>query len=127
MNNASSAHVKSGFAGAAGHMQETEPASRRVPERAGVHGTAEQRVRRGKRLVVGGFVVAVAGVVGYCVACLSAGIGQDPGAHFVESPRPFVGLALGIIGLGTFLWLVGLIIYLNGAMDSNPDGPDLDF
>ena len=44
-----------------------------------------------------------------------------------EMSRWLVGPALGVIGLGTLLWLVGSFVYLNGAMDSDPEGPDLHF
>jgi hypothetical protein len=38
-----------------------------------------------------------------------------------------IGPALGVIGIGTLLWLVGSFVFLRGAMDSGPDGPDIDF
>jgi hypothetical protein len=84
-------------------------------------------MRRGKRLVISGFVVAVFGIVAYCVVCFSATVNQQLGAALLESPGGLAGPTLGIIGLGTLLWLVGSFVYLNGAMDSDPSGPDLHF
>jgi len=84
-------------------------------------------MRRGKRLVISGFVVAIAGIVGYCVACLSAAVNPALGASLLENPGWLAGPALGTIGLGTVLWLVGSFAYLSGAMDSDPNNPDLYF
>ncbi|MEW6278301.1 MAG: hypothetical protein AB1758_06745, partial [Candidatus Eremiobacterota bacterium] len=72
-------------------------------------------MRRGQRLVISGFVVAIVGIIGYCVTCLSAAVSQDLGSYLVENPGPLVGPALGTIGLGTLLWLVGSFLYLAGA------------
>ena len=95
--------------------------------KAEVYARAERQMRRGKRLVIGGFVVAVVGIVAYCVVGLSAGVNQQTGSAFLESSGWLFGATLGIIGLGTLLWLVGSILYVNGGMDSDPDGPDLYF
>ncbi len=95
--------------------------------KAEVYARAEQRMHRGKRLVMSGFVVAVLGVIGYCAVSFGAGINQEVGASVLEDPGPLLGPALGVIGLGTLLWLVGSFDYLMGAMDSDPDGPDIDF
>ncbi len=97
-------------------------AARRAAE---LHADAAQRMRRGKRLVVTGFVVAVLGIIAYCVVCLSAGVSEDLGAAFLESPTWLVGPTLGLIGLGTLSWLLGSFVYLSGAMDSDPAGPDV--
>ncbi|HQZ40162.1 MAG: hypothetical protein IT180_17490 [Acidobacteria bacterium] len=91
----------------------------------GVHNEAVQRMRQGHRLVISGFVVAVAGVVAYCVVCLGAALNQNLGAALLESPGWLAGSMLGIIGLGTLLWLVGSFMYLSGGMDSDPDDADL--
>lgn len=93
--------------------------------KAAFYAEAEQRMRNGKRLVFGGFVVAVVGIVSYCAACFSGGVSQDTGAFFLENPGTLVVPTLGVIGLGTLLWLVGSFVYLNGAMDSDPDSPEL--
>lgn len=86
---------------------------------------AAERMRRGKRLVIGGFVVAVVGIVAYSVVCLGAAMSQDLGTMLLESPEWLAGPMLGVIGLGTLLWLVGSFMYLNGGMDLDPDDPEL--
>jgi len=111
---------------AEGHAQ-TDDRPVASHSKAEVYARAEQRMRRGKRIVISGFVVAVAGIIGYCVAGLSAAMSPALGATFLESPGWLAGPALGVIGLGTLLWLVGSFICLSGAMDSDPDGPDLYF
>lgn len=79
-------------------------------------------MRRGRTLVVSGFVVAVAGIVLYCVACFSGGVSQEMSAILIDNVVPFARTALAIIGLGTLLWLVGSMLYLMGAMDTDFDG-----
>lgn len=86
---------------------------------------AAQRMRRGQRLVIGGFVVAVVGIVAYCVACLGAAMSQDLGTALLQSPGWLAGPMLGVIGFGTLLWLVGSFMYLNAGMDLDPDDPEL--
>ncbi len=112
---------------AAGHAMTDEPPSVATLTKAEVYARAEQRMRRGKQLVISGFIVAVVGMVAYCVACFSAAANQELGSALLESPGWLVGPTLGIIGLGTLLWLVGSFVYLSGAMDSDPNGPDLHF
>jgi uncharacterized membrane protein len=82
----------------------------------------EQRMRDGKRLILAGFVIAVLGIVAYCVAGLSAPIeaGRTSGLG------AFVVPSLCIIGLGTLLWLIGSIRFLRGSMDSREDTSALD-
>jgi hypothetical protein len=95
--------------------------------KAEVHARAERHMRSGKRLVISGFVVAVLGIVAYCFVGLSAGVNQQTGSAFLESAGWLTGATLGIVGLGTLLWLVGSVLYVSGGMDSDPDGPDLYF
>lgn len=115
------------FSVAAGHAKTYEPPSVATPTKAEVYARAEQQMRRGKRLVISGFVVAVVGIVAYCVVCFSAGVNQQLASALLASPGWLVGPMLGIIGLGTMLWLVGSFIYLSGGMDSDANGPDLYF
>jgi len=84
---------------------------------------AERRMREGKRLILVGFVVAVVGIIAYCVVGLSA---PAPGTAS-NGLEGMVAPSLGIIGLGTLLWLIGSIVFLIGGMDSNADDRDLDF
>ncbi len=95
--------------------------------KAEVYAGAEQQMRRGKKLVISGFIVAVMGIVAYCVVCFSAAINQELGSALLAGPGWLLGTTMGIIGLGTLLWLVGSFIYLSGAMNSDPNGPDLYF
>lgn len=107
------------------HTQSAVP-STAAPTRAEGYADAERRMHRGRRLVLAGFVVAVAGVVAYCVACLTAGREPALGSYLNEHAGVLVGPALGVIGAGTLLWLVGSFVYLRAAMDSDPDGDSLD-
>ncbi|MCC6220163.1 MAG: hypothetical protein IT291_02870 [Deltaproteobacteria bacterium] len=88
---------------------------------------AENKMKRGKHLVVAGFVVAVIGIFVYCVSCLSANVNQNLETNLLERPIMLVEPALGIIAIGTLLWLIGSFIYLSGGMDSDPENPDLYF
>lgn len=111
----------------ADHPKTDEPAAARAPSKADIQAMAELRMRRGKRLVISGFVVAVIGIIAYCVVCLSAAVNPDLGSTLLKSPGWLAGPTLGTIGLGTLLWLVGSFIYLNGAMDSDANGSDIEF
>lgn len=127
MNSTSDTHPHADLVRVVGRARTNEAASPVAPSKADIYAMAEQRMRRGRRLVISGFVVAVLGIVAYCVACLSAAMNQDLGSTLLASPGWLAGPTLGVIGLGTLLWLVGSFIYLNGAMDSDPSGPDLHF
>ena len=93
--------------------------------KAQIYARAERQMHHGKRLVIGGFAVAVLGIVAYCIVGLSAGVNQQLGSAFVESSEWLTAVTLGTIGLGTLLWLVGSFLYVSGGMDGDPDGPDL--
>jgi hypothetical protein len=112
---------------AEGHAKTDEPPSVATPTKAEVYARAEQRMRRGKQLVISGVIVAVVGIVAYSVASFNAAAIQELGSALLESRGWLVGPTLGIIGLGTLLWLVGTFVYLVGAMDSDPNGPELHF
>ncbi len=122
MSATSDTHAK-----AEGHAKTDEPPSAATPTKAEVYARAEQRMRRGKQLVISGVIVAVVGIVAYSVESFSAAANQEPGSALLESPGWLVGPMLGVIGLGTLLWLVGSFVYLSGGMDSDPNGPDLHF
>lgn len=91
------------------------------------YAAAARRMRRGKQLVIGGFVVAVVGMVGYCLACFAAGANESLGAALLQSPGWLIGPTLAVLGAGTLLWLAGSFLYLIGGMESDPEGPDLFF
>jgi hypothetical protein len=92
-----------------------------------MYADAERRMLRGKRLVISGFVVAVLGMIAYCLACFAAGMNANLGAALIENPGWLIGPAMAIMGVGALLWLVGSFLYLLGGMDSDPEGPDLYF
>lgn len=117
--------VRADLFGMAGYAKADESAPAPRLSKAERHARAAQRMRQGKGLVISGFVVAVLGIVAYCVVCLSAAMSQDLGTALLESPGWLAGPMMGIIGLGTLLWLVGSFMYLSGGMDSDPDNPDL--
>lgn len=88
--------------------------------------TAGQRMRRGRHLVTGGFMVSIAGIIGYCVGVFfGAGASREAGAAFLESPDLLVGSALGMVALGTLLWLAGSFVYLHAAMEADAEELDL--
>lgn len=88
---------------------------------------AESLQRTGKKLVIAGFVVTIAGVIGYCVACFAAGFNADMGNILYNNTVPFARATLAVLGLGTLVWAAGSLTYLRGVMDadeSSEDGPD---
>lgn len=91
----------------------------------GVYAAARRRMRRGRQLVVSGFVVTVLGILAYCLTCFT--VGQGGGARPFGDPIWLVGTCLGTIGLGTLLWLIGSVQFFSGALDSDPTTPDLHF
>jgi len=52
------------------HIFESTPRTVTMPTKKEIYDAAIHRMVRGKKLVIGGFVVAIAGIIGYCVACL---------------------------------------------------------
>lgn len=92
-----------------------------------MYAAAEQRMRWGRWLVISGSIVAIIGIICRCIASFSVDIGSNIGALFLQNPEKFLGPTLGVIGLGTLLWLIGSFLYMHGAMDSDPNGPDLHF
>ncbi len=99
---------------AALELPSAEP-SRPAEEGEALHAV---RMRRGRALVVAGFAVAIAGVVGYCAVCFAGGVHHQMAQLLLESATPFVTTLL-VIGAGTALWLVGSVMYLVGAMDAD--------
>lgn len=96
-------------------------------DKTDVYAKAARRMRRGRQLVISGFVVAVVGIVAYCIACFSTGVNQEFGSALLENPEWLVAPTLGVIGLGTLLWLVGSFLYLIGGMDSDLEESDFHF
>lgn len=72
------------------------------------------RIRNGKNMVIVGFVIAIVGIVLYCIASFSAELGQNEPVFIKES--------LIVVGMGVLVWLVGAIKYVNAVIDA--DTPD---
>ncbi len=86
---------------------------------------AARRMLRGKQLVISGFIVSVVGMIAYCLACFTAGMSANLATSLLENAGWLIGSALAVMGTGMLLWLVGSFLYLQGGMDSDPEGPDL--
>lgn len=84
---------------------------------------AESLQRRGKRMVVAGFVVTIACVVVYCAVTFAGGMSADMGDILFRNAAPAARATLAVLGLGTLVWLVGSFTYLRGALDADED-PD---
>lgn len=82
---------------------------------------AEALQRSGRRAVVAGFVITILGVVGYCAACFAGGVDADMGDILFRNSVPFARATLGVLGLGTLVWLVGSITYIRGMIDADAD------
>lgn len=82
---------------------------------------AESRQRAGKKMILAGFVVTILGVVLYCAACFAGGMDADMGDLLFRNAVPFARATLGVLGLGTLVWLVGSFTYLRGAMDADEE------
>lgn len=70
--------------------------------------SAVSEIKRGKALIVAGFVVSIMGIVAYCVAGFTAPSGQE------LSSIGKVGLAL--VATGTACWFMGAFKYFHGAI-----------
>ncbi len=82
----------------------------------------EVRQRRGKRLVVAGWVVAMLGVGLYCAASFAADASLDLPDMLRAFPVARAGLAL--IGFGTLVWAIGSVMHLRAALDAGEDAAD---
>ena len=78
---------------------------------------ADSLQRNGRRMVVAGYAVTIVSVVLYCLACFSGGFSADMGDLLLQNAVPFARGTLALLGVGTFIWLVGSFAYLRGAME----------
>lgn len=106
------------------HADELRHASSPASEASSSLISTERRMRRGKTLILSGFAVAIVGIIGYCIASFGAEINLGLAAPFLENRQAVVGPALGVIALGTLLWLAGSYLFLSSAMDSATDGQE---
>jgi hypothetical protein len=80
-------------------------------------------MRRGKVMVIAGWVITIVGIVLYCAVCLTAGVNDDFGQVLLDSIDPFARATLVVMGIGTLLWLAGSLVYLRAAMDTDDATP----
>jgi hypothetical protein len=92
---------------------------RRGSPRALPRTRADARQRRGKVLVVAGWIVAVVGVVVYCAASFAAEPSADLAAIVFEGAAPAARGGLLVIGVGTLTWIVGSILHTIAMLDSD--------
>lgn len=71
--------------------------------------SARARERQGRIMIVIGSLVALLGVVAYCVSMLIGELSQEPPRFWTEE--------LIVIGAGLAVWLHGTVVYLNALMD----------
>ena len=79
---------------------------------------AESRQRKGKALVIAGWVFALVGVVLYCVATFAAEPEADLAAIVLTGAVPSARAALVIIACGTVIWIAGSIMHLGAGLDA---------
>lgn len=93
-----------------------------IPRTSGASGTlsrAESLQRRGKAMILAGFIITIAGVILYCGVCFAGGMDAEMGDVLFRNAVPFGGATLAVLGLGTLVWLAGSVTFLRGAMDAD--------
>ena len=106
-------------------LETTRPRSRKLAGPLTVDSSSQSVVRaqslqtNGKRMVLAGFIITVLGVVLYCVACFAGGADADLGDVLFRNSVPLARATLGLLGLGTLVWLVGSVNYVRGAMNAD--------
>jgi hypothetical protein len=78
----------------------------------------ESRQRKGKVLVIAGWIFALVGVVLYCVGTFAADPEADLAAIVLTGAVPSARAALVIIACGTVIWIAGSIMHLGAALDA---------
>lgn len=85
---------------------------------------AVARQQRGNALIISGFVLTVAGIVLYCATCFAGDLSADLADVLLRNTVPFARATLGVLGLGTAVWLAGSIMYLNGVIEADTEGSE---
>jgi hypothetical protein len=85
---------------------------------------AEATMRAGRLMIFAGVVVTILGVVLYSLACFAGGMDADMGDILFRNAVPFARAMLGVLGLGTLVWLAGSFVYLRGALDADEEVED---
>lgn len=96
-----------------------EAAHKSEAEVAAEHAEALQH--HGKSMILAGFIITILGVVAYCGVCFAGSIDAELGDMLLNNTVPFARLTLGVLGLGTLVWLVGSFTYLRGVMDAEDE------
>ena len=99
----------------------------RAHNRQEMYAQAERSMRRGKRLVIGGFLLAFVGIVAYCIVSSMTGSSHQPATMRFGEMSWLTVTTLAAVGLGTLFWLVGAFVYVMGSFNCDPSGPDLYF
>ncbi len=94
------------------------PRTRSTSSRTLEQARLEATQRRGKALVVAGWISAVIGVVLYCVASFGAGADADLAAIVLHGAVPAARAALVIVAGGTLLWIVGSVMHMTALLDA---------
>lgn len=88
---------------------------------------AARQIQTGKALVIVGFVLLLAGALAYCFFSIGTGINLDTGTTVPAAHAKWTLAGLFAMGTGALLWLLGSFLYSLGALESDPEGPDLYF
>jgi hypothetical protein len=95
--------------------------------REALYARAAAQLRLGKWIIIAGFGLLLLGVVTYCVASIGGEPAQEPGL-LAGTGAAWVSLAgQAAMAAGMLAWLLGCFVHLWGALDSDPEGPDLYF
>lgn len=96
---------------------------RRPPIGPSAPARPDLRLRKGKALVVAGWVIAMVGVLVYCVASFAAGADVGLAEILLDGAVPAARVGLIVVGVGTLVWLVGSVVHMNAALDLRDSGP----
>ncbi|MCC6574972.1 MAG: hypothetical protein IT462_14425 [Planctomycetes bacterium] len=83
--------------------------------------TSTSEANRARSVAILGMVLSLAGVVLYCVASFRSEDTSDLSAVLFQFANPAALSALGIMGVGTLLWMFGSIMHLHALMDADEE------
>ncbi len=78
---------------------------------------AENKIKRGKKMVIYGLVLIITGIILYCINGFIFGIQTEISEYFTNKSSLIFYVSLTCILGGTILWITGLMKYLNGIME----------
>ncbi len=110
-----------GFEGSPGALAqgESQVAAPPVAIRGTRVGRAAMRRKTGNALILAGSVITILGVVLYCAVSFAGGMNAELGDVLLRNVQPLTRATLGVLGLGTLVWLIGSFMYLEGAMEQD--------